>query len=229
MVAVLNLDQRPDRGRSDEDAHMDLAVDGEAVRLQFELKSAPVNGDFGTGRDTGIAQLRRWSLMHFVFAWFLPRDNVPQRLWYGSPVMMRDWNRAEQDYLAPDLVLTRRLPEMVGEEMLDRLLGPNDIYTYDELRRLLKDQWNASAANGRPNRYLENADVLRAPRAVDCLYSRQTALEAVRERAHYLLARGSTVNNRKISRRYVMDHCQEITGPRWSYNFEQAVLQAVGA
>lgn len=229
MVSVLNLEQRPDRQRHDEDAHLDLDFDGRQIRLLFELKSAAENQDFGTGRDTGMPQLRRWARMHFVFGWFTPRDNVPRRLWYGSPAMMRTWNRAEQDYLAPDLLLTEMVPELIDDWVMERVLGDKDVYTFADLRRLVKDHWNAKAGQGLLNRYVANADVRRASRAADCLYSREMALEAVRDRARYLLARGSTVNNRKISRAYVLEHCQEITGPQWALNLYRAVQTALAA
>lgn len=227
MVAHLNLEQRSDRARHDEDAHMDVDHGGRTIKLLFELKSAVVDGDFGTGRDTGMAQLQRWANMHFVFGWFVPRDNVPKRFWYGSPAMMREWNQQEQQYLAPDLLLTQLLPELVDEAILIQVLGRKDVYTYEDLHSLMKDHWNANAKLGLANRYQANADVSRGSRAEDHLYSPQKALQAMRDRARYLLARGSTVNNRKISRRYVMAHCQEITGPRWSDHLYRAVLAAL--
>ncbi|PWW24918.1 hypothetical protein JD79_04110 [Geodermatophilus normandii] len=229
MVSVLNLEQRSDRGRQDEDAHLDIDWHGRRLRLLFELKSAAVDGDFGTGRDTGIGQLRRWANMHFVFGWFAPRDNVPKRLWYGSPAMMREWNRQEQAYLAPDLALTSLLPDLADKDILNQLLGHKDVYTYDDLHALMKDHWNAKSALGLPNRYITNADVRRAAKPADCLYSPEVAMQAVRDRAHYLLARGSTVNNRKISRLYVMSRCQEITGPQWALNLHRAVMAALEA
>ncbi|WP_091448595.1 hypothetical protein [Geodermatophilus poikilotrophus] len=229
MVSRLNLEQRPGRGRQDEDAHLDVDYDGRPVRLLFELKSAAVESDFGTGRDTGMSQLQRWSKMHFVFGWFRPRDNMPRRLWYGSPAMMREWNQQEQEYLVPDLELTMLLPDLADEKILGRVLGHKDVYTYDDISALVKDHWKTKKALGLPNRYLENADVLRARRTADCLYSPAIAMQAIRDRAQYLLARGSTVNNRKISKNYVMTYCQEITGPRWAINLDQAVLAALEA
>lgn len=230
MVGQLNLQQRPDRGRQDEDAHLDIDWQGRPVRLEFELKSAAVNGDFGTGRDTGLAQLQRWSKMHFVFGWFTPRDNVPQRLWYGSPAMMREWNQQEQAYLGPDLLLTELVPQLAAPEELVRIiLGDKDVYTYDDLHGLMKDHWNAKAKKGLPNRYLAKADVRGSRRTADCLYSPAVAMEAVSDRIGYLLARGSTVNNRKISRLYVQSHCQEITGPQWAINLWNAVSTALEA
>lgn len=228
MIAVLQLDQRPDRPRHGEDAHLDLDLDdGGNVHLEFELKSAATGKDYGTGRDTGIPQLRRWAGMHFAFAWFAPRDNKVQRIWYGSPAMMAQWNQAQQDYLAPDLALLHAVPDLVDQGTVAAVLGVKEEYAYEDLRRLLKDQWNRSDALGRANLYLENADVHRATMAAQCRYSPQMALTAVRDRVEYLLARGGTVNNRKIPRGYVQEHCVEITGPRWGVDLEQAVRRAL--
>ncbi|MEU6072272.1 hypothetical protein [Micromonospora sp. NPDC047074] len=226
MVAALNLEQPPDRARHGYDAHLDLDSGGRLHRLLFECKSAPHNKDFGTGRDTGLRQLQRWADMHFVFGWFEPRDNQPQRLWYGSPGMMRAWNDREQAYLIPDLELLHYVPATIDSEAVTHILGDKDVYTYEELRVLLKAQWDADQISGRPNLYLENADIRRGRRAADCLYSREVAEFAVRERVHYLLARGGTVNNRKITARYVKENCVEIVGPRWSANFYAAVEEA---
>jgi hypothetical protein len=60
----LNLDQRRDRSRHDEDAHLDVEVNGVAHRLEFELKSTPSS----KVRDSVLRQLARWANMHFVFA-----------------------------------------------------------------------------------------------------------------------------------------------------------------
>lgn len=230
MIQALNLDQRPDRARHEEDAHLDVDLeDGEATRLLFELKSAPVGKDYGTGRDTGMPQLQRWSTMHFAFAWFAARDNQPKRIWYGSPAMMRQWNTEQRDYLAPDVLLTRSTPALVDQDTVEQILGGKDEYTYADLHRLLKNQWDASSKYDRPNLYLANADVRQAKRAADCLYSPAMALQAVRDRVEYLLARGSTVNNRKISRLYVMENCEEITGPKWAVNLDRAVRKALAA
>jgi hypothetical protein len=85
------------------------------------------------------------------------------------------------------------------------------------------------ARRGLPNRYLANADVHASKRAAECRYSPEMALQAVRDRVEYLLARGSTVNNRKISRRYVIEHCQELKGPRWALELQRAVEAALAA
>ncbi|RJK92517.1 hypothetical protein [Vallicoccus soli] len=225
MVDKLNLAQREGRARDEADGHTDVLVGGVEHRVLFECKSAPQDGDFGTGRDTGMRQLQRWSTMHFAFGWFAPRDDRPYRLWYGSPRMMRPWNQAEQEYLRHDLTLLEVVPGAVDDEVATRVLGDKDVYTYQDMRTLLKNQWNADGANDQPNLYRERADVRRGPRATDHLYSREVAVQAVRDRVRYLLARGGTVNNRKISASYVMGHCVELHPPRFANQLERALRE----
>lgn len=228
MISALNLEQRPDRARHEEDGHLDFEYGGQTRRLLFECKSAPVGSDFGTGRDTGLPQLQRWSTMHFVFAWFQPRDNRPKRIWYGSPAMMREWNLAEQAYLKPDLALLDLVPDAVDDQVVSAVLGDKEVYTFQDLQILLKDQWKANKNKGRPhNLYKLNADVKSARKTAENLYSRQVAEIAVRDRIRYLIARGATVNNRKIFASYVMEHCIEITPPRWAVNLAQAIEDAL--
>ncbi|MFI7490795.1 hypothetical protein ACIBXA_20675 [Micromonospora echinaurantiaca] len=223
MVAALNLEQPEDRARHDEDGYLILERDGQMHRLSFECKSAAVGKEFGTGRDTGLKQLQRWSRMHFVFGWFEPRDNQIRRMWYGSPAMMKAWNAAEQAYLIPDLILRDCVPDRVSDEVVSMVLGDKDVYTFQELNQLLKDQWKADSRVGRPNLYKERADIRSARSTKDNLYSREVAEIAVRDRIRYLLARGGTVNNRKISPAYVETNCIEILPPRWSANLIKAI------
>jgi hypothetical protein len=228
MVTALNLQQRADRARHEEDAYLDVESDGQTLRLLFECKSAPEKDSFGTGRDTGTAQLLRWSTMHFVFGWFSPRAVDPIKMWYGAPAMMRRWIESELAYLGPDQQLLGLVPNhLAPSRLVDDLLGAKDEYTYDELRRLMKAQWNRNAARGQANLYRELA-ANDAKRPADLTYSRSVAERAVIERVEYLLARGSTVNNRKIPLRHVREHCVELHGPRWAQDFYEAVDAALG-
>lgn len=227
MVGALNLQQDPERVRHDADAYLDVDLGGSVHHIDFECKSAPVNSDFGTGRDTGMRQLLRWAKMHFVFGWFQPRDNQPVRMWYGSPAMMRAWNTTEQEYLKYDLELVEHTPEGVDSAVIDRILGDQEEFTYQDLRSIVKDQWNAKADVGRPNLYRARADIAWAGPAIEFRYSRHAAEQAIRDRIRYLLDRGSTVNNRKISARYVMAKCVEIQPPRWAVVLSQEVDRAL--
>jgi hypothetical protein len=227
MVAALNLQQDPDRVRHDADAYLNLELDGAPLRIEFECKSSPVSSDFGTGRDTGMRQLQRWSRMHFVFGWFEPRDNQPVRMWYGSPAMMRSWNESEQAYLKPDLEIVSHAPDGVDQAVVDALLGPGEEFTYEQINAIIKNQWNAKASVGRPNLYKLRADIFNRGPSIEFRYSRAMAECAVRDRIAYLLDRGSTVNNRKISARYIQEHCVEIGAPRWAAELAKHIDDAL--
>ena len=222
MLLALNLDQRDDRARHDEDGHLDVDWNGTTHRLLFELKSTVKGGDYGTGRDTGLRQYLRWADMQFVFGIFEAKGDRPSEMWHGSPRQMRSWNSLEQAYLQPDVDIQTLVPRLIDGSVLDAVLGPKTEYSYADLQRLLKDQWNASRAADRPNLYDERADLNRGRAKADNRYSRVVALQAVRERVAYLLARGGTVNNRKISAGYVRTHCTLLQRP-WAASLSRAV------
>jgi hypothetical protein len=223
MVLALGLQSRPDRARHEEDAHLDVVVNGESTRLLFECKSSPESQDFGTGRDTGIRKLDQWTSFHFVFGWFVSRDNLPIRMWYGSPRMMRKWLDDEIAYLEPDILLSNLIPSKVDAEAVTVLFGDKERISYSEMHKVMKDSWNAKASAGRPDLYALNADINRGKARKDHLYSRDAALKAARDRAAYLLDRGSTVNNRKIPCRYVMEHCTELSSSGWARSLTTVV------
>jgi hypothetical protein len=227
MVAALNLNTRPDRVRHEEDAFMDVQSNGHTYHLLFECKSSPVDTSFGTSRDTGLQKLMQWTDYHFAFGWFDPRDNLPIRMWYGSPRMMRDWLDKEKEYLQSDLLLCDIVPSRVDDDIVTQLFGSGTVFTYDQIYRVMKDQWNAKASEGRPNLYKEYADIQRARRTTDNQYSRAIALRAAKDRTEYLLRRGSTVNNRKISSRYVIDNCKELERTAWARSLDVAVREEI--
>jgi hypothetical protein len=223
MVLALGLQSRPDRARHEEDAHLDVLIDGQTRRLLFECKSSPENQDFGTGRDTGLRKLEQWGGYHFVFGWFVARDNMPIRMWYGSPRIMRKWLDDEIAYIEPDILLSNLIPSRVDSEAVRVLFGEQEQISYSEMHKVMKDSWNAKAAIGRPDLYALNADLHRGRSRQDYLYSREAALKALRDRAAYLLDRGTTVNNRKIPCRYVIDCCTELSSAGWARSLGAAV------
>lgn len=229
MRGACNIKKDADGGRYGEDGYLEVEHLGTLQRLLFELKSAPENDDFGTGRDTGLAQLRRWSGMHFVFAWIPPREMMIKRLWYASPSMLRGWNDREQAYIKLDLALVDQVPPLATEHLLHVLLGEKSDYTFDELNLLVKDQWNRDVRRGRPaSLYEERADVHRDRQRKLNRYSHAVALIALEDRVRYLLDRGATVNNRKIGKRYVLENCVELNVDDAAASLRGAVQLALG-
>lgn len=137
--------------------------------------------------------------------------------------MMRNWLDSEKEYLQADLTLSGLVPAKVDDQVVTALFGDGTEFTYDQMNKVMKDQWKAKAAEGRSNRYIQYADIRRARRTSDNLYSRDVALKAVQERTEYLLNRGSTVNNRKIYHSYVAANCAELKNTAWVRSLEAAV------
>lgn len=224
MVGALNLRTRPDRQRQGEDGYMDVKIKGHSRRLLFECKSAPETEAFSTGRDTGLRKLNEWSSYHFIFGWFIARDNIPIRMWYGSPRMMHDWIEEEKEYLRSDLILSDVVPAKVDDAVVTALFGEGAQFTYDQMYKVMKAQWEG---RGHPNYYKEYADIRKSRRTAENLYSREVALKATQERVDYLLRRGSTVNNRHIPRRYVQDNCRELDPTAWVRSLDTAVHEEI--
>lgn len=207
MLASLNISATD--GRYGADGKLTLPLGGGVAEVRFECKSSAPDTDFGTGRDTGIPQLDRWAQIHWVFGWFVARDNLPLRMWYGSPEMMRAWIEAEREYLIADLLLVDLVPSAITDEIIDAVFGASvDTYTYQDLRRVMKAQWDANAGRAQENLYCKNATS--GGRPSNFAYDRSVVRMAAEARVRYLLQRGSTVNNRKISKNYVADHCVEL-------------------
>jgi hypothetical protein len=225
MVSALNLLQRETRARHDEDAHLDVEIDGKSYRLLFECKSAPESTDFGTGRDTGLTKLESWKSYHFVFASIPTRDNVINRMWYASPRMMRAWIDGEITYLQTDIELAKLIPSKVDDEAVTLLFGDKQVITHAEMSAVMKGEWNANRARGLPNRYEQYADIRQSRRASERLYSRAAGLQAARDRITYLLNRGVTTNNRHIGYRYVTENCAELDRKAWVKSFEKVLSQ----
>jgi hypothetical protein len=223
MINALNLLARPDRSRQDEDAYLDWSVNGSTRKLLFECKSAVVNEDFGTGRDTGLVKLEQWRDYHFVFGWFVAKGRVPIRIWYGSPRMMRGWIDSEIAYVKADLELATLIPSKVDQDAVTLLFGDKQEITYAEMRAVMKNRWNANKSKGLPSRYELYADRHRGKENKDNLYSRDAGLKAARDRVAYLLERGVTVNNRKISKLYVAEYCAELSKTAWAKTLEAAI------
>jgi len=230
MRQALNLKQRDEDKRMGEDAFLDVNSAAGPDELDFELKSGVAGKGFSTGRDVGLHTLERWSHMHFVFGEFKARDNEPQKLWYGSPARMRDWIEREKKYIALDLKIASRVSQLfpadLMEEVLVDVLGDADVYTREQIKSLIKDEWNKNLH--RPSQYVARASNPRA-KAKDQLYSRDAALDAARDRLAYLLKRGCTVNNRHVPYTYVTEKCVELDGRGlgYAYSLREQVEKAL--
>ncbi|MBB4889786.1 hypothetical protein [Streptomyces netropsis] len=188
MVDRFNLEVPEDRKRSDIDAY--LTIGDQTVA--FELKSATSKG-VSTVRDLGPNHFAKWKNIHWVFGVY---DSTGARLlhsYYASPDDMVPWISAKEKYVRPDVELAEHATRGVSVDSVIELLGEKDFYTKEEARWIMKNQWSAA-------RYIEAAD-LSVGREIR--YSLDRMVELMRERCHYVMSRGATLNNPHIPISYV--------------------------
>lgn len=198
MRSLFNLVRPEEYGRADIDAVLELegaAVPDELAGrdVPFELKSATSGEpDISTVRDLGMHHVEKWRSLHWLFGVYARDrhgDLKLQYCLYGSPAQMKPWLDSVAAYAAADLVIAKRVPELMTDETLTAVLGDAEEFSYDDVHGLLKSQ-------GRVADYRLAAD------RPDTRYSREAMLGLLRERCRYLIQRGSTRNNPHISPSY---------------------------
>lgn len=184
MIQLFNLTVPLDRSRADIDAH--LAIDGQVVN--FELKST-TSGSVSTVRDFGPEHIRKWRAnLHWIFAFYDQSGIRLQYCVYASPADMEPWIASKERYIAPDLALADSLPASVTAEMVVALLGEKDVYSREEARWIMKNQWKTA-------QYIEFQDLPDG-------YSLGRMTEIMQQRGRYVILRGATLNNPHIERSF---------------------------
>lgn len=183
MVQLFNLTVAEERGRSD----IDAVLSYQGRDLPFELKST-TGRSISTVRDFGRAHIEKWRDLYWLFGFYGRGGARLKWCHYASPDGMREWIDGRATYVGPDLVLAEHAPELIGLEMVHRILGEKDAYTLEDARLVHKKQY--TAVQYRDAMDLENA------------YSAERMLTIVRDRCRYVLERGLTLNNPKIPGSY---------------------------
>lgn len=192
MIAMFNLTTPPDRKRSDIDAH--LSIDGKVIN--FELKSS-TSGTVSTVRDFGPDHIAKWRAgLHWLFAFYNEEGTKLLYCVYASPADMEPWIAEMEQYIAPDIALTNKLPARVDADDVIDVFGKKDVYSMADAQRLMKKQWTSA-------QYLEFSDV-----PFGFTLARMT--EVMQQRAHYVITRGSTLNNPHIPKKF-FDGIEKIT------------------
>lgn len=196
MRQLFNLSK--EGGRHDIDASLTLkgkavpkALQGSVV--EFELKSA-TNGrpNISTVRDFGLHYIQKWSKLHWLFGVYDRNAAGDQELaycLYGSPAAMKPWFDRMAAYIGPDVALGTHVPRLITDDTLTAILGPGKVFTREDARRLMKNQYSALD-------YEAAADLKGGS------YSRRAMLQLLRLRADYVIKRGSTLNNPHIPASY---------------------------
>lgn len=197
MRTLFNLTRPEEYGRADIDAILELEGAGVSAALQgrkisFELKSSTGGRpNISTVRDFGLHYIEKWRKLHWLFGVYDVDggETKLQYCLYGSPERMKPWFDRMAAYISPDVALAECVPELIDDEILTKVVGDGEDFTYENAKLLLKNQLNRQG-------YREAAD-LKGER-----YSREAMLEILQARCRYVIERGSTLNNPHISAKY---------------------------
>lgn len=180
MIHLFNLTVPDGRKRADVDAYLEIG----GRSLPFELKST-TGQTISTVRDFGPDHIRKWrDGLHWLFAFY---DGTKLRhCVYASPADMEIWILKQEKYIAPDIALAEGASALVTPDMALSLLGAKDVYTVDDAKFIMKQQWTTEE-------YLRRQDV-------EGGYSLDAITDVLRERCRYVILRGSTLNNPHIDK-----------------------------
>lgn len=202
MIALFDLYKDKTEGRSGVDAF--LKIDGSAI--QFELKTTS-QGSVTTVRDFGPDHIKKWENKHWLIGFFIQGREYYK---YGSPSMMAPWIRSKEEYIAPDFKLAKLAPAKINIEDMYSIIGKKDVYTYEDAKAIQKMQY-------KKEQYISLQDLKHG-------YSPRRMLEIVKDRAKYLIERGSTLNNPHIPFTYFAgwteiteNHAQQLRGMVQAY------------
>ncbi len=180
LIDLFNLAQAPGRVRHGTDAILNL--DGH--EYEFELKSITTKrGGISTVRDLGPDHIAKWRNKHWIMAYFEGQKLLFCR--YGSPEAMRPWIEEKWNYIKADFELAKHVPSHITMDTMHKIIGRKATYTQADAKKLHKNQMSASE-------YKAAADV-------GDEISPGNMLEIFKERARYVIERGSTLNNPHIS------------------------------
>lgn len=188
MRKLFNLYKDAEEGRSGIDAFLKI----EDKTIPFELKTTS-NGSVTTVRDFGPDHIAKWKNKHWIIGFFI-KDNVYYK--YGSPAMMEPWIKGKEQYIAPDFKLANLASANLNLDDMFSIVGQKNIYSYDDAKSIQKLQYSKKE-------YLDLYDLASG-------YSPNRMLEIIKDRAKYLMERGSTLNNPHIPFNY-FDCWTEIT------------------
>lgn len=183
MRTLFGLYKDEREGRGGIDAHLD--INGQAI--PFELKTTS-NGSVTTVRDFGPDHIEKWKDKHWLIGFFIQGREYYH---YGSPSMMAKWIEGKEAYIKPDFMLAGIASEKLTLSDVHKVMEEKAIYTFDDAKGLQKKQYKKT-------KYMDLQDVNDG-------YSPERMLEILKDRAKYLVERGSTLNNPHIPLTYFQD------------------------
>ncbi|MCY4215241.1 MAG: hypothetical protein OXF68_16660 [Gammaproteobacteria bacterium] len=185
MCALLGL--RLGEGRSEVDAFLDFEEEGLERFCRIELKSTTTDS-VSTARDVGPNHIQRWRNRVWVFGFYDRSGTDLARVLALGPDAMEAWIGKVESYVSPDFALGERVAEKLDREDLDIICGRKDTYELADAQALMKRQWSKA-------KYASEMDVRQG-------YTPAKMLEILRQRALYVIQRGSTLNNPHIPKSF---------------------------
>lgn len=200
LVDLFNLDRPANRVRHGTDAI--LRLDGHADELEFELKSVTTSkGGLTTVRDFGPDHIEKWKTKHWLVAIY--NGDQLESCKYGSPDHMAAWTFEKWEYIRPDFEMAKVVPPLIDLATMIEIIGDKQTYSVEDAKRLHKNQYTVA-------QYRELMDTGDG-------YSQEKMLTIFRDRAKYVIERGSTLNNPHIPLSYLepwptitRDHASEL-------------------
>ena len=184
LIDLFNLSQSADRVRHGTDAILKL----DDVEYEFELKSATTSkGGISTVRDLGPGHIAKWRTKHWIMAFFEGTKLLYCR--YGSPDAMRPWITEKWDYIKADFEMAKHVPTHITLDAMFEIMGKKGIYTKADARKIHKNQMSAAQYD--------------AAQDLEGGYSPARMLDIFKDRARYVIERGSTLNNPHIPAKYL--------------------------
>jgi len=183
LVDIFNLERPENRTRHGVDAV--LRIDGR--ELEFELKSTTTGKGLTTVRDFGRDHIEKWRTRHWIISIHNGNDLTLCR--YGSPDAMKPWIEDRWEYIRPDFELAKIAPERITLADMFAVIGEKPAYSLADAQKLHKKQYTKAqyteALGGAPH------------------FTPERMLAIFRDRLHYVIERGSTLNNPHISPEYL--------------------------
>ena len=190
MIELFDLIKEEKEGRSGIDAFLNL----DGTNIPFELKTtSSKSGSVTTVRDFGFDHIQKWQNKHWLFG-FYKEGKASYK--YGSPALMQSWIKEKEEYIKPDFQLAKIASKNLTLEDLYMVLGEKESYSLKDAQSIQKRQYSS-------NKYIKLQDVTDG-------YSKDRMLDILKDRATYLMERGSTLNNPHIPGSYFKDW-EEIT------------------
>jgi hypothetical protein len=195
LSALFGLDWDAAHERHGVDAVLpDVMVDGVSYQFEVEVKSS-TEMDIGTARDFGMAHIRRWRKLLFVFGFYSKVRGRPelQRSLVLTPVDMEPWLANKEAQILIDFRLAERVPRNLELADLFAVCGEQETYSVEDAKKLHKQQYTAAQYAAAPDLVVGDVPAI----------SQAKMLEILKERALYVAQRGATVNNPHITKTFL--------------------------